>query len=200
MLAELETLFESNLSRVRNIVQLYDQGIDGGRAHHDVLWTDVLRGAAVLLHASLEDLLRRLAAWKLPTAPSDALASIPLEGGTDPRRTRFGMPELARHRGKTVDEVLSASIESYLERSTYGHPGEIKRMLDICGGDPNVVDSYSRWIGPMMSRRHWIVHQVDRKRGGPPADCQAEPLDRAIVETWIQQVDKLGRAILEQFH
>ncbi|MCP4594168.1 MAG: hypothetical protein GY842_25850 [bacterium] len=199
MLAEIESLFESNLSRVRNIVTLYDQATADGPGQAEVLWTDVLRGAVVLLHASLEDLLRSLAAWKLPTAEPNALESIPLEGGADPRRTRFSMPELAKHRGKTVDEVVSASIESYLERSSYGHPGEIKRLLEICGGDRSVVDSYSRWLGPMMERRHWIVHQVDRKRKAGPADQRTNPLQRRTVAIWIEQVEDLTRTILEQF-
>ncbi len=199
MLATIESQFESNLRRVRNMLDLYDQAVAAGPGFDEVLWTDVLRGAVVLVHASLEDMLRSLAAWKFPTAPPDVLGSIPLTGVDDARRTRFGMPELARHRGKTVDDVVTASVEDYLQRATYGHPGEVKSLLAGCGGDPNVVDSYTRWLGPMMARRHWIVHRVDRE---PPADHRSQglrPLRRYTVATWIDKVERLARALVEQF-
>ncbi len=176
-----------------------------GSGTDEVLWTDVLRGAVVLVHASLEDLLRSLAEWKLPAAPPEVLESIPLEsipltGAGDARRTRFGMPELARHRGKPVDEVVTTSVEDHLQRATYGHPGEVKRLLVSCGGDPNVVDSYSRWLGPMMARRHWIVHEADAEPETDAGDHhQLRRLRRDDLATWVDGIENLGRVMIGQF-
>ena len=80
----------------------------------------------VLLHATLEDLLRGLAEWKLPTAPATSLDRIPLAGSGKPKE-RFALVDLAEFRGQTVDAVIAQSVDAYLERSSYNHPGEIAR-------------------------------------------------------------------------
>jgi len=109
------------------------------------------------------------------------------------------MPELAAHRGRTVDEVIQESIGVYLERSNFNHPGEVKGVVEGCGGDPTVVDAHKRWVGPMMERRHWIVHRADRNYTQGRGQHGVRSLGRGTVERWIAEVEKLGRAILEQF-
>ena len=66
----------------------------------------------VLLHASLEDLLRRIARYRIPDGGEEALRQISLIGRAP--REKFSLGELARFRGKTVDEVLSESVRHLL--------------------------------------------------------------------------------------
>ena len=58
--------FGENLDRVRNLVSLYSSSVGVGQGRRTVQDADILRAAVVLLHATLEDLLRSLAEWKLP--------------------------------------------------------------------------------------------------------------------------------------
>lgn len=199
MLGAIEKRFEGNVRRVRNIVDVYDQLTPGGRGRRDVSSIDLLRAAVVLLHASLEDLLRSLAEWKLPTASPDALESIPLAGTSDPRRTRFSVAELARHRGRAVDEVIEDSVTFHLERSNYNNPGEIKTVVEMCGGDSSIVNSFARWMGPMMQRRHWIAHRADRNSTMGRGHHEARSLSRGTVMTWIDQTEQMAREILKEF-
>jgi hypothetical protein len=67
MKSEIEIRFKSNLERVDHLVALYDTATTGpGRRPVDK--SDILRSAVVFLHATLEDFLRSLLEWKLPTA------------------------------------------------------------------------------------------------------------------------------------
>ena len=78
MKATISAKLERNLSRVQNLVKLYETNLAGqgqGRRGHDN--TDVLGAATVLLHSTLEDFVRSLAYWKLPVAGRDALDKIP---------------------------------------------------------------------------------------------------------------------------
>src|SRR3989338_2368197 len=97
--------FALNISRVKNLVAIYQSTLAGtgqGRRSHQK--TDVLRAAVVLLHASVEDVLRSLAYWKLPNAATGVLDQFPLVGNGP--AMKFSLGALAAHRGKTVDDVL----------------------------------------------------------------------------------------------
>ena len=71
--------FEANLDRVRNLVNLYSASFGKGQGRRPGPDADILRAAVVLLHATLEDLLRSLAEWKIPTA---SRSGNPCEGLT----------------------------------------------------------------------------------------------------------------------
>lgn len=110
---EIQRRFEGNLARVNSLVELYDAQVPGqGRAA--VSRTDLLRAAVVFLHASLEDLLRSALDWKLPDAAPEHLAAVPLlnctKGGD--REPWCDLSDLALHRGKTVDLLLSESVSA----------------------------------------------------------------------------------------
>ncbi|MCH5378113.1 MAG: hypothetical protein JJ992_29510, partial [Planctomycetes bacterium] len=66
--------------------------------------SDVLRSAVVLLHATLEDLLRTVASAHLPRADNEFIRKMPLAG--KPRSGKYTIGDLVQHRGKTIDDVL----------------------------------------------------------------------------------------------
>jgi hypothetical protein len=108
MKQEITDRFNLNVSRVKNLVSIYRTQLAGkgkGRRGHQK--TDVLRAAMVLLHASLEDVLRSLAYWKLPAAAPNVLDLIPITGGP---ATKFTLGTLSAHRGKTVDQVIKDEL------------------------------------------------------------------------------------------
>ena len=193
MKSEISTRFDENLARVENLVNLYSAA-GGGR--RDVAQSDLLRAAVAFLHASLEELMREILEWKLPDAPSEMFNDVPLAGSAP--RTRFTLPELASHRGKNVDAVLRESIREHLLVSSFNHPGDLQRALENAGLSSVPIAPYRRELGPMMSRRHWIVHRADRNEFAGPGHHATRSLSKATVDRWLRAVRGLGRSVLKE--
>jgi hypothetical protein len=193
---EIQLRFQSNLQRVRNVVGVYTSSSEKRKGRRAVQESDILRAAVVLLHATLEDLLRSLAEWKLPTAPAEALSDIPLVG-TKGKKT-LGLQEIAGFRGRRVDEVIALSVTEYLERSSYNHPGDVKAVLNSIGLEESIVDGFATDLAAMMTRRHWIAHRADRNPQRGPGHHQAKSLSNAVVAGWIETVERFGIGVLSR--
>jgi len=193
---EIQTRFNGNLQRVRNIVGLYTASTRKRKGRPAVQETDLLRAAVVLLHATLEDLLRSSAAWKLPTAAAGVLSEIPLAGSRGNKS--LGLQELAAFRGRSVDEVISRSVSEYLERSSYNHPGDVKAILEKIGIEKSIVDGFAATLAVMMARRHLIAHRADRNPIRGPGHHEAQSLSSSAVTRWIDTVERFGTAVLSR--
>ena len=79
MKTEIENRFNGNLERVGHLVEIYET-LTAGPGRRPVDTSDILRSAVVFLHAALEDFLRSLLEWKLPSAQASYLKDIPLKG------------------------------------------------------------------------------------------------------------------------
>lgn len=192
---EIEQRFRGNLARVRGLVALYEEWAAGpGRVGVD--HADILRAAVVFLHATLEDLVRSIVDWLLPTADAAALADVPLKGETTPK---FTLSQLAAYRGGTVDEVIRASVASYLERSNYNDPSQVAATLKRVGLDPAPIEPYQMHIAPMMKRRHLIVHRVDRNLLQTGTGHHAAlSISRAEVVQMLEAVESVGSVVVNQ--
>src|SRR5688500_5534752 len=87
---------------------------------------DILRGALVLAHASLEDLLRSIARYRWDMISDDDFANDLPFPGTGKANGRFG--DLLQHKEKAVAQVLQESLaefkaakEEYLSRKTFNN-------------------------------------------------------------------------------
>jgi len=197
ILGEIQDGFHDNLDRVRNLVGLYTASARKGRGRHAVQESDTLRAAVMLLHATLEDLLRSLADWKLPAAAPEALAEVPLSGLK--RGARFGLQELAAFRGQTVDQVIARSVSEHLERSSYNHPGDLEATLVAIGCKIKIERDKRIELAAMMSRRHWIAHCLDRNPKKGSGHHRVKSLSILVVTRWIDAVERLGQDILSEF-
>lgn len=195
MASIIEDRFRDNLDRVRNLVDLYTRAVETGQGRPSVQEADILRAAVVFLHAALEDLLRSLAELKLPLTSPDALSQIPFPAGTH-RKTNFTLGELAAFRGQTVNDVISKSVQEYLDRSNYNHPGDVKNLLDAIGVRSTIVDPHAADLSSMMRRRHLIVHRADRNESAGSGQHRALSISRFAVESWIDMLDRLGTDLL----
>lgn len=200
MLDIMRDEFRQNLHRVQNLANVYDQIARGGSGRQPVETQDILRAAVVFLHATLEDLLRELLRQRLPEASLDTwreeLTDIPLPGKR--KGTTFNLHHLAYHRGATVDDVLSQSVDSYLDESNFNNISEIKEALRRLEVDVTLVDPHRAYLGPLMARRHQIVHQLDsnRTQGGSGFHV-AKSLSRDTVGRWHDEVCAFGTTLLE---
>ena len=152
---------DSNLSRVSNLVELYKPS---GQGRQPTQKTDILRAALVLLHASLEDFLRSLMVSKASQFDKVTLDKFPLLGSRNRNAQKFTLGELLAHREKSVEKLLTASVEDNLQKyGSYNDLGEVKDVLIKCGASPaNVNDFDFGELPQMFARRHRIVHHADR--------------------------------------
>jgi hypothetical protein len=195
MKTEIQNRFNGNLERVEHLVALYDT-LTTGPGRRPVDTSDILRSAVVFLHASLEDFLRSLLEWKLPSAQASYLKDISLTGKKP--RTSFTLDDLAHFRGTNVDDLISRSIAEHLERSNFNNPGEVGSVLESIGLMKSLLDPYRDKLGPMMKRRHWIVHRADRNNATGSGQHAALGLQKATVEAWTTSVRNFGTSVLSQ--
>ncbi len=199
MKEELQSTFDGNLARVRSLVSAYQaHPIASGRGRKPVYVLDILRAAVVLLHASLEDLLRGVAAWKLPVAGKATLDEIPL-AGTGPVVKKLALGDLVAHRGRTVDNVIADSVNEYLLRSNYNNTADISRLLSSVGVDTSAVNSRFAGLDALMKRRHQIVHRADRQttvRGS--GDHRVRAINQTTVASWISDAQSFAKDLLAQ--
>jgi hypothetical protein len=173
--------FYQNASRVASLIELYeDLSTRPVASDHP----DILRAAVVLLHATLEDFLRGLAASHLPLAGEGALNTVPLAGTVTGRPEKFLLGRLVSHRGKTVDQLLQESVDQFLERSNFNSSDEIAAFLTNLGLDiDNIRPTFSQ-LDPLMRRRHQIVHRADMFRPSAEEGESAQPITASEVREW----------------
>lgn len=152
---------------------------------------DILRAAVVLIHAYLEDFLRTMAGRLLPSADENRLNDIALAGsGGSGRGEKFLLGQLAKHKGKTVDEVIHQSVSEHLERTNYGNTGEIALLLEKLGFKVSDHNQDFPTIEKMIARRHQIVHRADRIKTPHSESYALQPIDDWQVRKWLGATQK----------
>lgn len=196
------------LANARRAVNLYELAKE--TPQEKPVRDDILRSAVVLLHASVEEMLRSVAGWYLPKCGEDALNRIPLADSLDPLRAeKFFLGKLLSHRGKTVDDLISESIHRHVERRTFSDTTEIVGLFETVGFE--VDDELKKIlpeIGALISRRHQVVHRADiPPRSATPNKMLAEDVARwtdathslitwvttqSVVRDTIEELEKRG--------
>lgn len=186
------------MARVDNLINVYQVHLLGaGKGRRPVASSDVLRGAVVFLHATLEDFLRTLAEWKLPQAGHDVLKDIPLIG-TSGRAEKFTLGDLEPHRAKTINQLFKDSVSAYLEKSNYNNIGELKKLLESCGISTARVARHFNEIGRLMARRHHIVHRVDQNDNPGRGHHRAKPINHGNLHHWKRVVNDFIDDVLNE--
>ena len=188
-----------NLARVDSLIDLHEfledlaSKVIKGRPEVD----DILRSAVVLLHASLEDFLRSVAAKHLPRTDSELLGRIPLAGTS--RAAKYTLRDLVAHRGKQIDAVLDESIDQWLHQHSFNHCDDVVAMLKHIGIPPDYCQDCFSELDAMISRRHRIVHNADRPKQSDGNDAsEVTPIGRDEVEQWRQTVQQFMQKVLYQ--
>ncbi|CAN7654367.1 hypothetical protein [Rhizobium sp. LjRoot254] len=192
MLDEILSVFFSNISRVEKLVALYGPPKQGRRKVND---TDVLRAALVLLHATLEDLLRSVLTWRVPSGTEDVLDAYPFANAQHKRPDKITLGGLSAYRGMTVDALIEKSVVEFLDRwSSFNDLGEVKKALKAAGIAAAAVDAHDFGeLAAMIARRHNIVHKADRneQRGGR-GNHPTKSIGLATIDNYLQSVRDLG--------
>ncbi len=179
----------ANLFRARGLVDLYRSTSGPESRRMAMQRADVLRAAVVLLHASIEDFLKSMALVHLPSAPARCLDAIPIAGSDTQRPETFLLGRLAAHRGASVDNLIRASVQEYLDRITFNNTSDVVSLLTSIGADIERFKAHLPSLDPIMRRRHSIVHRADRveERGSNKSRTLSISVDE--VESWISVVE-----------
>ncbi len=193
------TRLAENLARAEALVQIYDlTTILRGSAQAlgtleevgaELHFSDILRAAVVLVHATLEDYLRSTAATLLPFADESTLNTIPLVGvGSSGRAEKFLLGRLAPHRGKTVFDLIRESVDECLSTATYNDTTQISSLLVSLGAKVEKVEHLFPQLDKFVRRRHQIVHRADKAPPRVDALEQVESITPDQVREWITAV------------
>lgn len=195
--------FCSNISRVNGLIK-FVHGVEALRQespffqNSEGVRADILRAVVVYLYATFEDALRTVARHNLAQAGTEALKDIPFVGGTDRKLT---LSQVAEHRSKTVDQLVSESVQSYLDGKSFSSFEDVVHVLERLRLDTKPFAYFAKPLGQMMRRRHWIVHEGDLPN---PQESKSEPwtvADNWQLVMWLLSVEAfycLLRALLDQ--
>ena len=203
MLDEIEQRFRGNLARVENLLDLYEHELGlTGQGRRPTHATDILRATVVLLHASLEELVRSVARWKWPSGPPEVLQDVPLAraAGHEIRPSKsFKLSEMLEHRGKTVDELIQESVDCYLDTEfAVSNNERLVGILKNAGVREAALEPYLPPIAQMIRRRHLIVHHADRNPLHGQGQHKATSIGTTAVREWLGCVRLLGAEVLRQ--
>lgn len=190
-----------NLSRVDSLLQSYHELAGTGRGRASVQHVDILRAAVVLLHASLEDLLRSLEVARIDQQVRDGvgLERIRFTLGDDLRKEELSLSELARaHRDKTVRDVIHLALERELATRTYNNMSDVVEALRRLNLDKTKVSALGAPLNAMMRRRHHIAHRADRNDSSGRGHHPALPLSANTVRGWLDNIRQVGNDLKTQ--
>lgn len=159
-----------------------------------------MRSAVVLLHATLEDLLREAIRSRPSLDNEKFIKSLMLEadGNKNRAKERFGIIDLLEHKDLAVSEILNKSISHHLDRRSFNHIGDVKEALIQIGVSHAEFKVLLPVIGKAIERRHKIVHRSDRtehseKTHGPPTT-----IGKLTVEEWTKSIGRFGVLLLRE--
>lgn len=151
--------------------------------------SELLRASVVMLHATFEDVLRSILELRLPTASPEHLGMLKFAVG-ERSKDHLSMSELAKHRGKTVDQLIGERIEAYLARSNFNKIDDVVQALERARIDPNLLNPHKDALAALMQRRHWIVHRADHFRNPEaPGALQLRPIGVLTIDVWRSSVE-----------
>lgn len=191
---QIRARLDSNLKRVQSLLQLFNEIESNGGPTK----TDLLRAAVVFLHATLEDVLRTGLDLRLPHASAEHLAMLDFAVG-DVLKEKITVSQLAKHRGKTVDQLLKERINAYLERSNFNNVAEVNTALERMAVGKSALDPHKEALAAMMIRRHWIVHRADHNENAAGSRRQrTRQIGASTVATWKDTVAAFCTTLLDE--
>jgi hypothetical protein len=185
MRAEILQRFQDNLARVDNLVTVYQNLGGGGRGRRPLHAADILRGATVLMHASLEEVFRSVGKWRIPSLGEFALNDVPLVGVSETGRAeKFWLGKLAVHRTKSVQALIDESVVAHMNNFSINNPNDMAAFMRKVGVEPQPYDQHFAALAELIQRRHHIVHQADRNDQPGPGHQRARSISVAQVSEW----------------
>lgn len=188
-----------NLSRVRSLLGLYEKSSQSNIGS-DEERSELLRAAVVLLHSSIEEIVRNLFVDRLPNASTETLNDLTYsEYGPTNRSKGVLLGDLLRnHGGRLVDNVIIDAINSYVDRLNINNAEQLISLLRKVQIDSTPLEPLLNDIEKMMKRRHQIVHQMDREDALDPDARPISQITLDAVQAWETAVSRFHNEIIIQ--
>jgi hypothetical protein len=189
-ISDLMWVFSINLVRVDSLVSAA-KSIRRDADSEDAS-DDILRSAVVLLHATLEDLLRRIGARRLPSAEAEFLATVPLFGDRSIRANKFTLAEISSHRALSIDDLVQKSIEQWLSQKSFNDVNDVISMRKSMGLRNDHAKPFLPDLQEMIKRRHAIVHNADL------INKYTTGITPETVEKWAENMTDFGAEMISE--
>lgn len=201
MIEPIKTSFYNNLQRVRDLTQLH-LALQSFPAQNSILYSeDVLRASIVLMHASMEDLIRGIFRWIMPTRGAEEWNKIPLKGLDNRNQPKaFLLGKLFEYKTMSVHEVVHSSIEEYLNYTNYNKVEDIVSVFIDLGIDKTQFQDNFQLLNEMMGRRHKIVHQADREVDLNSPEQSLRSIEYTLVVAYLENLSEFGEKIFNYFN
>ena len=129
---------------------------------------------------ALEESVRQIVLYRSKEWTADLLAEVPLAGTATKKSEKFTLAQLAAHRGETVEDVLTKSVQAYLNTQSVTSVTVLMGWLRKVQLSVKLPDVLLSVLDRMIQRRHRIVHFADYKDGVLESISPAEFLRWAV--------------------
>jgi hypothetical protein len=163
---ELDRAFSYALTgchRVETLVKIYNEARAARDKSSGKVFThlsDVLRGAVMLCHAHLEQLLRDLIYLEADRKP-EFLKKIPLPGSDHKRAERFSLAELASFQDQSISKLIDTAVRESLSKRSFTTVEDVVWVLKSCELGLDEYKEFFPSMSTLMDRRHHIAHTAD---------------------------------------
>ncbi len=187
----IKTRLGYNVKRLDNLLALYDElsAREAGKYS-----SDLLRSAVVLLHATLEDVLRGLLKWKKLRSSATELAKIQFHldqnGKGADKVTLCQLADFDENApgDVTIRDFINASVKAHYNKESFNNRAQIADALLTLGLTPKTYEKVLGVIHPMTQRRHQIVHQSDRVEAAGGKHGETKKITKEDVVPWLNAV------------
>jgi hypothetical protein len=191
---QLEGEFRQNAGRVENLISAYRE-LETHNIGQPQTRADVLRAAVVLMHSTLEEIVRNLYVSLLPSGSVDSLNAIPFVAyGPSNRARQILLGDLQQFQGQFVENIIRDSVDAFVDTMNLNNTVQLCSCLKMVDISPATLRSTFPQLDGLMKRRHQIVHQMDRNNELDPLDFPVTDIELGVVLTW---QDALGEFFLE---
>lgn len=189
--------FSENMTRVANLIAASKSLVEQG-AQAQKPADDVLRAAVVFLHSSLEEIIRNLYLYRLPSAGVDSLNKVPFAAHESSHRVKnILLGELLEYQGQFVENVIRESINQYVNTLNINNANQLIDCLKLAKVPHEPFRQFFEPLNSLMKRRHQIVHQMDRSNELDPLASPITSIEVKTVDGWRENLELFAKALFE---
>lgn len=184
---DIKNDFDLNVKRVRNLCLIYEVIKNEQLTSKEILNTDILRSAVVMLHSSFEEYYRSIL-FNLLTSDYDVETIEKIQNLNGKRQQKIELSDLIKYQQKTIDEYICSIISEQIDKASFSNYSKICNWAKIANIDLKNFKKVEQ-INNMAERRHKIVHFADMSSNDKTNRTKQIKLE--VIEKWIDTVCEL---------
>ena len=184
-----------NMGRATDLIRLYELTVENRKfgtcgfemKRESIAHEDILRGALVLLHASLEEFFRSILKWRVCNVDCELITKHLIHGGKAIKLKKIKGCNLS---DAEIRNLIKDEVNIFLRKEyRIGKGNKLVRSLKAIGVDEKDVEECSFcYLREMICRRNNIVHNADRETFATERSHSVTPIG---VETITKQASEI---------